>query len=135
VDFQAELLDMQARAVKGATNAADTYIGADVPSGAWKRDPSKPGVDQIAYDPNLLEAYAVENRALALAHPAALVEAKRGVRYQAATNAVNAGARSYRSFSQRCPSATDPDQSTIVDCVDRIYILRPRAGAPISAGP
>lgn len=135
VDFQAELMDVQARAVKGATNTADTYVGADVPAGAWRRDTSQPGVDQIAYDPNLVEAYAIENRALALAHPTALVEAKKGVRYQAATNAVNAGARSYRSFSQRCPSATNPDRSGIADCVDKIYILRPRVSAPISAGP
>lgn len=131
VDFHAELLDLQAQPVTGTSvPTAGTYVGADLPRGST-RIRTVGGVDQIAFDPNLVEAFKVENLALSLAEPSAIVDMKNGVRYRTAVR-MKPAPQPYRPFNQRCPQ--DSDASSGQACSDDVYILRPRSVEGVATG-
>jgi hypothetical protein len=141
VDFLAEVRDLRVKRVAtiNPLAAGDAYVGADVPAAAIRHQTTAQGVDQIAYDPNVVEAFAVEDRALVLAHPAAIFDSKTGHRYQmavrqAAVRTVPPNGRTYRTFVERCPP-TAAGSPMPPDCRDPVYVLRPRQGMAVSVGP
>jgi hypothetical protein len=137
VDFQAELLNLRSiPAGERKLAAAETYIGPDLPAGSYRYvTDMKSGVDQLAYDPNLVEAWKVESRALALAIPSAIVDTKSSVRYQTALRGGARSAHSSHTRGQPCSQTGEVGANPAEPCKDSVYILRPRAPAAPAVGP